>query len=373
MDHDTFLAELDAQGEAFQKFMDPSPRWILEDGLSYSGLSLWLNCREQFRLAYIEGWKALWRNKKAADFGTMFHLLLEHNIDPTEDEGWYACRALLLGDDPDADIDEVMVHKALALWIGYWRYYSLEAQDTSLIQWEKEFYFDYEFSYKGKDYKLPLYGFIDRLDWNPAKREGWVGDTKTRDDLDIQDTEGYLRTDLQTQMYYLAHEHMYGCIPRGVVYDLVRRPRQAPKLVSRKSEERESLIAYHNRLVDEVNEAPKSFFHRIYLQRSSQAFEQFRESVLHPIFADFLTWFSRLESNNFKKIDYINPVAVKTLYGPCDLFNLVTYGSHENLTREAPKRREATRTPKFGEQVLAKGKGKAPKRVLPVQDPGVRT
>jgi hypothetical protein len=359
-----FLASLDGMVDGFKKYSDKTPRWLLHDGISNNGLKLWLTCKEQFRLKYVEGWRRPQSPKKAADFGTMFHKLVEYGLSPVKE--WDACLTLLKG---ESVYDEVLAHKAIAVYIGYWNYHGEHDVANEFIQWEKEFYFPYYFDYAGQRYCIPLYGFMDRVEFNSVKKKGVVGDTKTRAKLDIANTEIYLHSDLQTKMYCLAHEYMFGKLPQTVMYDLVLHPGTEPNLLSRKKGEtaRESPEQYHNRVAQDCLDDPKSYYHRIHYSVFPTAFEKYRSEVLHPLFVDFIKWWCRLVENGFRKQDYANPVALKGQYGPCELYHLVTNGSTQGLTREEPKRRDAKPTPKF--QVPSLAKDQATGTLPPIQDP----
>ena len=59
--------------------------WRLDDGVTFSSLSRWLECPEQFSLAYIEG-KTPKRISEPLEFGSVFHLALEYQFKASPNE-----------------------------------------------------------------------------------------------------------------------------------------------------------------------------------------------------------------------------------------------------------------------------------------------
>ena len=52
------------------------PLWTIDDGITYSLISKFMNCRERFHISQVQGWKPKGINVPL-EFGNMFHLLTE--------------------------------------------------------------------------------------------------------------------------------------------------------------------------------------------------------------------------------------------------------------------------------------------------------
>ena len=58
------------------------PLWKLEDGITYSGLSTWEQCREQFSLQWIDGLTSR-KVSIPLEFGSIIHYALENQFRDT--------------------------------------------------------------------------------------------------------------------------------------------------------------------------------------------------------------------------------------------------------------------------------------------------
>lgn len=198
-------------------------------GITFSMLSRYLCCKERFRIQYLEGLQVREGFNHRLEFGNMWHLCEEnihgdwrdvlkkyatslHNRYPyqrQEISHWFA-----------------MCYKEFPEYVKYWEKYSQQEKSITLLQ---EQVFDVP-------YKLPsgrtvrLRGKWDRVDLQDGMI--YLGENKTKSQIDPSKIKRQLTFDLQTMMYLIAMEEPDGLASfatngrhplRGVKYNVVRR------------------------------------------------------------------------------------------------------------------------------------------------------
>lgn len=299
------------------------PYWTLDKGISFSAFQLWLQCREQFRLKYIHGWRVVEKKDSALVFGSMMHELIEHCPTPSDEKAIFAVIQKVWGSPPDRPMLEA---KAAALYKVYHKFYNLPTERR--VKAEHEFSYPYSFKHNGKNYTITIKGFIDCVLEHGKKGALAIRETKTRTDMAIDNTTAALSADLQANSYFLACEQVLGKFPELLIYDLIKKPQHVFNPA------KETLSQYHGRVLEVVTEDPSKFFHRIEYRRSQKEFDAWRQQVLHPHLASFLDWYERLEANNWKSLEPYNPVALVGKYGLCELFELIVNGNTIGLVKK---------------------------------------
>lgn len=327
------VAERFAKYSTVPVWESDTPYWTLDKGLSFSGLHLWLQCQEQFRLKYIQGWRA----KQSADdsllYGAYIHKLIELRPNPEDDNGIREILDKVPGDIPRR-VELAAV--AAAVYKTYYHFHRLDEEKRIDGGAEKKFEYTYRFTYNGENFAVPMMGYIDCvLDCSPpgakSKRIG-LRETKTRVDMAIDNTTAMLVADLQTNSYFLACEQTIGAFPETIIYDLVKRP------LHKFNPEKESLPQFHKRVAEVVEKEPSNYLYRIVYTRSKSEFNLWRNKVLHPILAKFAHWYRRVEAAGWKQIEPYNPAALNGKYGLCDHFHLIVNNNPLGLERKAPER-----------------------------------
>jgi hypothetical protein len=345
-----------AKGYSLPTIDSDEPSWKLEEGLSFSGFDMWLRCKEQFRLSYIQGWRPIEDVDGSLLFGSMMHKLIEDRpgyepsnrekgtiLQSWEDDDFK--RGLLaslqkvkgvLGDRP------VIEARAAAVYRVYAHHHKIHNERRIDGGAEKRFHYEYKFKHGGKSYIIPLMGYIDCV-YQVDKNNIGIRETKTRRAMDLDNTTVALVADLQVNSYFLACEQYLGKFPTELQYDLVKNPQHEPLAANTKRPNTESLPDYHSRVFDAVSAEPSNYLQRIPYKRSLAEFNNWRNGILHPHLAEFYNWYQRVKDNGYRSIDPYNPTALVGKYGLSRLFHLVVSGDTRGLTKRT-KRREETRT-----------------------------
>ena len=337
----TAKEKLKAMGDRYRLPVvdSPEPSWTLDQGLSFSGFDLWLRCKEQFRLSYIQGWKPVEQQDGALYFGSIMHKLIEDrpnggNLRELEDSMNTVTTTLA-----DANI---LKAKAAAVYRVYETKHEVHTEDRIDCGAEKRFHYNYGFKCNGKNYDVPLMGFIDCVYRSDKRGNIGIRETKTRSQMDLDNTTVALVADLQVNSYFLACEQELGKFPTELIYDLVKKPGHEP-LSANTKRDKEGLHDFHNRVFDAVNNDPESFLVRIKYRRSLAEFNNWRQQVLEPHLAEFVEWYRKCEKAKWKQVNPYNPSALVGKYGLCKLFHLVVSGDVSGLTKRDNRRGESKR------------------------------
>lgn len=320
------------------------PLWTPGSGITYSALSTFLQCREQFRLAYVEGWSPK-GTPDSLEFGSVFHYFCEHfdfeQYNQTESRSFLEksinqFRHEILLDWKERGIiltDEM--GRLLEVALLMFRCYIL-IQPSNHIRWIA----------REETFSVPISVPIGRtLDGSSpvrtinlrGKRDGifyfsddpaniWLFETKTKSIIDDEGLTLSLSMDLQTSLYAIAAELQTGKQIHGVLYNVIRRPRSAPK-------SGESLQAYLSRLESNVLDSPSHYFHRRTIKYEPNDLRQFRYTILEPMLNQLLDWWEALSTSPSSPtkpntmLHYANPEALYNRYGRCQLFELLATGN----------------------------------------------
>lgn len=284
-------------------------------GITFSMLTRFLTCRERFRINYIEGIKPVERFNHRTDYGTMWHLCEEHLARAGD---WMVhltnyCNQLVRKFPLD---QENILHwynvcrTQFPIYVEHWRRHDDVKKRKPL---EQEQVFDVP-------YKLPS-GKVVRL---RGKRDGadlidgggWLFETKTKGDVDVQQIQRQLTFDLQTMMYLTVLEfdeefwqRMREKFPgkgrrpfkvQGVRYNVVRRPLSGGKgtIVRHKptksNPQGESWDDYYKRVEQVIRENPDHFFARWKTEVLSSDIDRFRRECLDPILENLCHWYDHV-------------------------------------------------------------------------------
>ncbi len=256
----------------------PGPLWNLyRDGITQGLLGAFLNCPEKTRLGQIQGLSFPGGGSGAMAFGTLVHEVLDRtytqyrDIKNQSDRSWLSgflsdtlkemeLRDLkTLEDNVSTTVVDVMgleenYGMAEALLPAYFTRWHQDFLAHDWIQLERTFDFPYD----------P----VSRLGLNRpkirvrGKRDGdfrsgglWLFETKTKGRIEEESIVDTLGINLQVMLYLLSMKHDYNETPKGVVYNIIRRPqlRQTKK---------ESLRDLLNRITEDVDKRPEFYFIR---------------------------------------------------------------------------------------------------------------
>lgn len=258
------------------------------DGLSPSYINTFLRCREEFRLATVEGY----REKSydfSIEFGNIWHWLHDQWVAHGDEmPGIKAAIATYKSEvfDPafmtpeDRAEQEIGYAMTYAMWPAYQKYYRRDAE-RAWATYEETFNVPYTFECDGERVTTQLRGKIDGA-WFERK-DLWLHDMKSKGTLNPTELEMMLHLDVQMLTYALIFKIATGRQVSGVEMDMVRRPGTRPR-------KGESIEAYVKRLKTEVSLDPAHYFVRVPLYLCEADVEAWRETTLDPILCDVYRW-----------------------------------------------------------------------------------
>jgi len=275
----------------------PSPTSVQQDvvynvrthGITQSLLGKWLACRESAK-QYLNGVTPV-QVKDAMTAGSIYHDALETlynavraSASPTNIEE--IVESIINGFDEGlpttASAQEIekleatyaMVEAVLPVYVQHW----LE-DFTGGVDWVKvEEVF--RVPAPGVD-GVSLTGKIDGA-FTRGPKSLWLFETKTKAQIQGATMDDALPLDMQVQFYLYALAQVTGRKPRGVLYNVIRRPQLRQKKA-------ESPAEFFARVRDDVKARPDHYFHRWEVPVSLDEMRQF-EKALSSIVQEFVAW-----------------------------------------------------------------------------------
>lgn len=313
-----------------KKKISRKPAWDLyNDGVSYSLLCRFRNCRERFRLSTVEGLRPVER-KAAMDFGTIFHKALEFTAQGLTTS---QVSAALIKFYKNSSMDMDLVRQALVLVPHYNKYYASERH--SYIAQEEVFDIPYKSAITGKIIRIR--GRRDEI--YKVGSTLWLQENKTKTTIDEEKILRTLPHDLQTMLYVYSMTHDYaGHKIGGVLYNVIRRP-------SLKMGAKESESQFYSRLNDHIANDPSHYFKRYSVELASSDISSFFSKTLVPLLENVVVWWESIKANPFEPwVDHEgkpNPHHFQTPFGIFDpmtigvgdYFDYVISGSEIGLER----------------------------------------
>lgn len=316
-----------------------------EDGITYSLLCKFLNCRERFRLLVVEGLKAAPTFSHRLEYGQMWHVC-EEALASERNHFGEVVGTTLWGDNL-RKYAQGLVRKyplqreqvehwynvckvQFPVYVRYWAEHQDVVDRTPLLQ-EQVFCVPYTLP-SGRTVKLR--GKWDAVDLiGKGKSAGIdVQENKTKGDIDEQQIKRQLAFDLQTMLYIVAlkeydwrdgleaQQKAVGVPIRGVRYNVVRRwgygegaivrhkATQGAKCPKCKGEAgnfsctkcegvgrvgskpEETKEHFYQRISDIINGSPESYFMRWKCEVSQADINNFRRCCLDPILECLCEW-----------------------------------------------------------------------------------
>ena len=315
------LSEVNKRFDFGQDGPKSSKYWdIHRDGVSVSSMTTWLQCREQFRLKYVEGWEG-GAYSFPIEFGQAFHFLHECWVGGSKawEKDLKEYRKLWIEEHPMSSPQaREQQEVAYAMVAAIWPHYAQHNKADLKRKWlSAEARFDYTMSTNCG--MIPFKGYMDGV---YRDRGIILHEMKTKSRVDVGQIEETLWLDLQvmTYLWILSKNH-----PKeqnfGVQYDVIRRPGTLPK-------KGESLTAYTKRLSKEVEKDKGHYFVRVNLSVSREHLNQFYEKVLLPILDDMAQWAHGAAPH------YPTPDALVGRYGPCSMYQAIANHNFTGLRRK---------------------------------------
>lgn len=311
------------------KKVAPSPSWTLEKGISYSLLSRFINCRERFRLYAVEGMREERSTKKAMDWGTYFHELIEiHALNPNLSAPGVIRRA-------KKKISGLEKSQADVVFTKYLEHF--EDCDYQYVASEQEFRVPYILP-NGK--KIYLVGKTDEIIKQPDGSL-WIQENKTKEKINEYKIESGLISDLQTMMYAVCVSILLKKPVTGAVYNVVRNPSSKPKtLPATKARKRrkETTKEYLQRLSDDIDSNPSHYFKRWEIPFPPGHMERWCKQSFDPLLMQLYHWWESVKHDPFSPwenedgtpncLHWIKPFGVYDAMttGTGDFFDYLTRG-----------------------------------------------
>lgn len=320
----------------------PKSRWnFWEEGVSSSLLNLWLTCREQFRLEVVEGWRSH-NTPFYFAFGTCSHWCLQQAYAKPEIPNAKGV-AKLVGDferlwkkeRPQAPqkqresqekvygLAEALLPTYFQRWAGDFpgEKYPRRHNTVQPKTWEGlEKRFEYTYTYPdGK--KVPIRGTRDGLIYD-AKRKLWLFDSKFRSVINEEDTLDTLPHDFQQMLYLLVTMEEYKQAPAGTVMNIARRP-------GHRQGQNEGLREFLKRVAKDVANPKRwdHYFMRVQMDITPREIQEWRTTQLDPLMLDVRAWWEGRAPH------YMNPNALISKYGRCQMFNAIVFKNYNGLYR----------------------------------------
>jgi len=304
--------------------------WQLrEHGISPSGIEKYLDDRESFRIAYKLGMVSQVMPKGIVFGGACHHVLDQFNklclkgktesvIDWIEADSmmarirkWVAEFEKTLGPrSHKPEVNEHLLGLAEVTMNEYFRYYIDDLIQRERIASEQKF----RFWVNG----IPVCGTLDAVDdW--GRRVGvWVEDTKTGIVSDLAD-EAYANG-IQFRVYMLAHLHIFGALPEGLVLNTIRR---CGFSITKADGD---LPTHLNRVKKDIQERPDYYFSRKDITTSEESLLHWEAETLAPMLKEIDLW-ERGEIPH-----YANPSALISYAKRSEYWEAITENDFSKLT-----------------------------------------
>ncbi len=169
-----------------------------------------------------------------------------------------------------------------------------------------------------KEFDIPYWltrfrGKIDAVSRNKL----WLKETKTKSRIDVDNIIDTLSLNLQINIYCWALEQLYKKQPKGVIYDVIRKP-------GLKLNKGENLDQYKDRLKEHVNKDIKHYFKRFKVYLDWHHISLFG-AALNGIIKEFSEW---VDSNMYGQ-KFGMPCVTK--YGLCKFVPICHYNDFSNF------------------------------------------
>ena len=311
-------------------------KWTLDkDGLTQGSIGVFLNCPEQFRILYCEGWEQR-ELSFAIEFGEWWHYACEINSVAT------ACNKWLKTKNTPKETTQTRRNATegsalLSVLHSEWESYFNEPNKS--LEWvkkEEAFRQDYRL---GSEDPIPLRGKIDGLIDDLDKGGLWLHEMKTKAIVDVETLDTSLDLNFQTMLYMTVLD-LRGIKIKGVIYDVIRRP-------GMKQGVNESLEDYMTRVRSDIRgekytqltgktkkgAGPDHYFKRWRHSLKEGDLKRWQKRVLNPILYRLLQWVAWHDPKDPWKNPhhYMNPNALVGQYGPCAAYKAITANSYEDL------------------------------------------
>ena len=286
------------------KKLRTKPLWDIDQGVTFSGLSKWTECREQFSLQYIDGITP----KKLSiplEFGSIMHYALEHQFKDTPTEvvhrvtdqyTKYRSRSLI--NTEEKETLSYITGLAKITFPAYCKYWEEDDAKLNWVSREDKFDVIYKLPYGGSTRDIRLRGMRDGI--YRAKNVLGLFETKTKGRISDNEILTTLHSDMQTMFYIVATYLDTNEFCNEVKYNVIRRA----DLYRRKKED---LVTYLRRVAGDIESRPEHYFKRYKVTVLRKDIINFIERTLNPLLFLFVQWWDSVKKNPLREARFQSP------------------------------------------------------------------
>lgn len=269
------------------------------DGVTNSLLSTWGACREKARLSL----KGVTRRGSSfpLTFGGITHWLLEHVYEDHRmgrlkhgvtvayvKSYLQKAETLWRQENPMADALAfqyyeltIMLNELLMpIYFEHWR--KKDFVETEWVGLESEFRIPFEVTRNGITYKTKLRGKRDGMFRKANKKGLWLFETKTKSRIDEGTLVDMLPFESQINLYLVAMWLETNEMPRGVRYNIIRRPGLRQKKT-------ENLKSFALRMGDDIRKRPTWYFLRQSMEVDPKELDRYYGELEDRVW-EFIHW-----------------------------------------------------------------------------------
>lgn len=308
------------------KFLWKGPH---EDGITQSLLARFLVCRERFRLYTIEGIREIEEFDPAMEYGSLFHIAIEHHLSGKPWESAVKDYAQELHSNYPTDSEEIDKWYALCC-IQFPLYLEhVKRKERSIPVPRREILQEEDFKIP---YPLPsghvviLRGKIDGLFARGDSLK--LDEHKTKSYIDERRIGETLKFNFQTMFYHTALRTMIKqgllILPRkmhvaGTQYNVIRRPLSSKYPIRQKKSE--TIDQFYQREGDNIKAKPQDYFITMNAMITASDVTDFQEQCLNPLLEQLCEWWQYMVSCNGEPFEegtdphYHDPIHYRTPWG----------------------------------------------------------
>lgn len=263
-----------------------------KNGLSVSGLNLWLVDRTAFELQYLRKLEVVEPWNKNLGYGLLMQAGIEGYIKTGTLAGAYQLQHREFENQATqyAELDEISYWTRIAghQLTTFIDYYASDLQKYGITS--SELHHEAEVDLKsGRSIKL--HGYID------GEGDGIIMENKCRGEWNEDSIVENIDLDLQFNVYCLLQKAATGKLPTYVWYQHIRRPcgfgYKGPRKRTKESDD-----DFIKRIGEAINEDRPYHFYRFLARPDDRRFGRFCKETLFPILEAFLDWYEYMTAEN---------------------------------------------------------------------------
>ena len=308
-----------------KKKIKTDPTWDLErDGVTFSLMNQFLNCRHRTHMRYVQGWTSKHVNLPL-EFGNIIHMM-----DEAHDRGFpinhipvnYVKSRNNATEKAIRDL-AFLAASCYPIYQGYINFWN----ENPSIRYKKKDIYAKNIKWIGKEkifdvthrmpsgMKIKLTGRRDGLFQFSPENRNRVFETKTKQKVDEYGIEKALNDDMQSLFYcYATQLECNGVIPAGFLYNLIRRPSLKPRV-------NDTPTDYAARIEEDIAKRPSWYYMRWSVDITEETISTFIARQLNPVLFQIVTWWNSIKKN--KDLDPWSTIV------PCSYCESINGGTEE--------------------------------------------